>query len=105
LSDERAISNPVGGLNQSITLNIGDISQLRQVPSGQSQVATSGTPMQRLLKAAKEHGGTLSIAQATMYTELEPQEVKQLLLEAEKSGLTEISNDSKTGAIRYHFDV
>jgi TM2 domain-containing membrane protein YozV len=91
------------GINQSITLNIGDIPQLQQFSTPQS--ATSTTPMQRLLKAAKENGGTLSVAQAAMYTELEPQEVKKLLQEAESNGLAEIGNDPKSGAIRYHFDV
>jgi len=38
--------------------------------------------MQSLLKAAKENGGTLSIAQAIMYPELEPEEVERLLQEA-----------------------
>lgn len=61
--------------------------------------------MQKLLKAAKEHGGQVSIAQAAMYTELEPQQVKDLLLEAAKIGYAEINNDPKSGAIRYHFDV
>jgi len=67
--------------------------------------SVSNTPIQRLLKAAKENNGLLSIAQATMYTELEPQEVKQLLQESEKNGLAEIVNDPNTEAIRYRFDI
>jgi TM2 domain-containing membrane protein YozV len=92
-------------VNQSITLNLGDIAQLRQPQAIQTPSSVSVTPTQKLLRAAKENGGQLSIAQAAMYTELEPQEVKQLLLEAEKTGLAEISNDPNTGAIRYRFDI
>jgi TM2 domain-containing membrane protein YozV len=97
--------NATTSVNQSITLNLGDIPQLKQFQETQSPVSASGTPMQRLLRAAKENGGTLSIAQAAMYTELEAQEVKQLLEEAEKNGFAEISNDPNSGAIRYRFDV
>lgn len=92
-------------VNQSITLNLGDMPQLKELRADQSPVLTSKTPMQRLLRAAQEHGGTLSIAQAAMHTDLEPQEVKQLLLDAEKNGLAEICNDPNTGAIRYRFDL
>ena len=61
--------------------------------------------MQRLLKAAKENGGQLSIAQAAMFTQLETEQLKGLLEDATKAGYAEISNDAKSGAIRYHFDV
>jgi TM2 domain-containing membrane protein YozV len=96
--------NATASVNQSITLNLGDI-PLNQLQVTQSPVSASGTPMQRLLRAAKENGGTLSIAQAAMHTELEAQEVKQLLQEAEKNGFAEITNDPNSGAIRYRFDV
>jgi len=92
-------------INQSVTLNLGDIPQLKQLQETKPSVVTSGTPMQRLLRAAKENGGTLSIAQAVMYTELEHQEVQQLLQEAQRNGLAEITNDPHSGAIRYRFDV
>jgi TM2 domain-containing membrane protein YozV len=95
--------NASANANQSITLNIGDIPQLKQLQSTQPSV--SATPMQKLLRAAKDNGGQLSLAQAVMHTELEPEEAKHLLQEAQKNGLTEISNDPKSGAIRYHFDV
>lgn len=97
--------NATASVNQSITLNLGDIPQLKQLQATQSPVSASSTPMQKLLRAAKENGGVLSIAQAAMHTELEPQEVKQLLKDAEQNGFAEISNDSNTGAIRYRFDV
>lgn len=99
------VNNTATSVNQSITLNLGDIPQLKQLQVAQNPVSISVTPMQKLLRAAKENGGVLSLAQAAMHTELEPQEVKQLLHEAEKNGFAEISNDSNSGAIRYKFDL
>lgn len=100
------MGNGTANVNQSVTLNIGDIPQLRQLQETQSPVvSTSGTPMQKLLKAARDNGGTLSIAQAAMHTELEPEEIKKLLQEAENNHFAEITNDPSTGAIRYRFDV
>ncbi len=91
------------GSNPAITLNIGDLQELQQYQT--SQPSFSKTPMQKLLKAAKDNGGTLSMAQAVLYTELEPPEVQELLIEAQKHHLAEITNDPETGAIRYHFDL
>ena len=67
--------------------------------------AKERSPLQTLLKAAQDKGGSLSFAQAIMYTNLEPPQLKKLLHEAEKEGITEIGNDPATGAIRYYFDV
>jgi TM2 domain-containing membrane protein YozV len=99
----RGIQPP--SVNQSITLNLGDIPQLKQPQVTQVSSPSLGTPMQKLLRAAKENNGQLSLAQAVMYTELDHQEVKQLLQEAEKQGLAETCNDPNTGAIRYRFDL
>lgn len=63
------------------------------------------SPMQKLLQAARENGGSLSPAQAALFTELEADQIKKLLHEAERAGYAEISNDPKTGAIRYIFDL
>jgi len=93
------------GGNPSITLNIGDIPQLQKLQATQPSTSSSISPMQKLLKAAKEHGGQLSVGQAAMYTELAPDKVKELLQEAIKVGYADINNDPKTGAVRYHFDV
>ena len=95
--------NASPGVTQSITLNIGDIPQLNQLQSTQPLVLK--TPTQKLLRAARDNGGQLSLAQAVMCTELEFEEVKYLLHEMQKDGLTEVSNDPNSGAIRYHFDV
>lgn len=84
---------------QQAALNIGNIPRPNQFPE------SSLSPMQKLLRAAKENNGQLSAAQAAMYTGLPPQEIKALLLEAIKVGYAEISNDVETGAVRYHFDV
>lgn len=92
-------------INQSVTLNIGELPQLQQLQALQASNSPTHSPMQKLLKAAKEHNGQLSIAQAAIYTELEPEDVKKLLDEAEKAGYAETVNDSSTGAIRYRFDI
>ncbi len=92
-------------VTQQVTLNIGDIPQLKPLQTTQPASEASTSPMQRLLKAAKENGGQLSIAQAAMHTQLETEQLKGLLEDATKAGYAEISNDAKSGAIRYHFDV
>lgn len=73
--------------------------------SGPAHPAKSVSPMQKLLRAAREHGGILSPAQAVLSTELEPAQLQELLYEAERLGYVETTNDPKTGAIRYHFDL
>ncbi len=99
-------STASANVNQTINLNLGDIPQLReQLQTIPTSASAAVAPMQKLLKAAKEHGGQLSIAQAAMHTELDPEQVKALLHEATKAGYAEVTNDSKTGSIRYHFDV
>lgn len=97
--------NASATLYPSITLNIGEIPQLNQLQTPSSSATTSSTPLQKLLRAAKENGGQLSLAQAVMCTELEPEEVKQILHEAQKMGLAEITNHPDSGAIRYRFDL
>ncbi|MFM7424378.1 MAG: NINE protein [Elainella sp.] len=92
-------------LNSSVTLNLGTMSQLKQLPPFESAALVSATPMQRLLRAAQENGGVLSLAQAALHTGLDLPQVKQLLFEMERNGIAEIGNDPETGAIRYHFDI
>lgn len=104
----RGLYGGVPSINQSVTLNIGEIpqiKQLQQLQAASSSTSSVNSPMQKLLKAAKENGGQLSIAQAAMHTELEATQLKELLQEAARVGYAEITNDPKTGAIRYHFDV
>lgn len=97
--------NAPAGVNQSITVNLGDFEHLKPSQTAGANTSAAASPMQKLLRAAKQNGGNLSVAQAAMSTELDAQEVKQLLQQAEKDGFAEISNDPKTGAIRYRFDV
>ncbi|MEM1393487.1 MAG: TM2 domain-containing protein [Cyanobacteria bacterium P01_D01_bin.116] len=91
--------------NQSVTVNIGEIPEIKQLQELQTQKPSSISSMQKLLNAANKHGGQLSIAQAAMSTELEAEEVKTLLEEAQRIGYAEMTNDLNTGAIRYKFDI
>jgi TM2 domain-containing membrane protein YozV len=104
-----AYGNSIPNVNQSVTLNIGDIPQPKSLdvvkPENTSRNVSRGVPMQKLLKAAKENSGQLSIAQAAMATELLPDQIKRLLKESEDAGYAQIGNDPNTGAIRYFFDV
>ena len=68
-------------------------------------VERPGTPMQKLLRLAKHHKGQLSLAQMTMNLDLEREELRTLLDQAQKDGLAEVVNHPETGAIRYQFDV
>lgn len=90
--------------NHLVTLNIGDIPQLKGL-GGLNGKPPDKSPMQKLLKAAQEQGGQLSMAQAAMYTELEAEDIKKLLEEAQRVGYAQIGNDPTTGAIRYFFDI
>ncbi|MBD2066165.1 TM2 domain-containing protein [Leptolyngbya sp. FACHB-671] len=98
------LSGRYGGVTPAVTVNIGQLPQVQQ-PQPAASPANKTAPMQKLLRAAQENGGMLSIAQAAMFTELEPEEVKALLHNAEKLGYAEVTNDDKTGAVRYRFDV
>jgi TM2 domain-containing membrane protein YozV len=69
-------------------------------PSGETS-----TPLQQLLQAAHEQGGTLSEAQIVLHTGLSPDAAKSVLQEALHRGYADVANDPKTGAVRYIFDV
>lgn len=90
----------LAGFNPKVTLNMGEIPRPQLEP-----LPVTVSPMQKLLRIAKEEGGMLSIAQVALYTELEPEQVKALLQEAERYGYAEVCNDPHTGAIRYRFDL
>ncbi len=68
-------------------------------------VSEATAPMQKLLRAAKANGGTLSLAQAALHTELEPAALQALLKQAQQLDYAEVTNDPQTGAVRYRFDV
>ncbi|MDB9496586.1 TM2 domain-containing protein [Spirulina major CS-329] len=63
------------------------------------------TPRQKLLGAAKDRNGDLSLAQAAMLTELDPEPLKAVLEQAVREGYADIGNDPVSGAIRYRFDL
>lgn len=90
-------------ISPSVTVDVGRVPQQNFQP--RAAATNTMTPMQRLLRAAKDNGGTLSIAQVALYTQLEPEEVRKLLQDAQRFGYAEVSNDPTTGSIRYHFDV
>lgn len=94
----------VAGSNHLVTLNIGEIPQPKGLGEFNGKTFDK-SPMQKLLKAAKEQGGQLSMAQAAMSTELEAEDIKKLLQEAQRVGYAQIGNDPTTGAIRYFFDI
>jgi hypothetical protein len=62
-------------------------------------------PLQQLLQVAHQQGGALSEAQIVLHTGLAPDQVKQALQEALRLGYADVSNDPKTGAVRYVFDI
>lgn len=90
-------------MTHNVTVNIGEIPEAKAPAS--AQLPASKSNMHKLLKAAQEHGGTLSAAQAAIYTELEPDEVNTLLQQALKLDYAEVYNDPNSGSIRYRFDV
>lgn len=100
-----AVGNTNPSINHSITLNLSDIPQLKQPQGTQSPSTASGTDMQKLLRLAKEHGGTLSPAQVAMSLDLEPEVIKDLLQDAVRNDYADIYNDPDTGAVRYRFDL
>lgn len=93
------------GIQPMVTLNLGEIPQAQLLPVNPPPASSAPSPMHKLLQIAKEQGGELSLAQVALYTELGPEEVKNLLHEAQRHGYAEIGNDPHTGAIRYRFDL
>ncbi|WP_017317566.1 TM2 domain-containing protein [Mastigocladopsis repens] len=59
--------------------------------------------MMRLLKAADNRGGKLTVTQAVMETGASFSEVEAVFKEMLKTGYVKIDNDPDTGAVTYHF--
>jgi TM2 domain-containing membrane protein YozV len=57
----------------------------------------------KLLKAAHQHNGKLSVTQGVMDTGADFPEVESALLTMAKKGYADIQNDPKTGAVVYVF--
>ena len=61
--------------------------------------------MMKLLKAADNRGGFLSVTQAVMDTEASFAEVEATLKEMLKTGYVSIDNHPDSGVVIYHFLV
>lgn len=59
--------------------------------------------MLKLLKAAQKRGGTISVTQAVLETELSFGEVEETLKQMVKMGYVQVGNDLETGIVTYHF--
>lgn len=59
--------------------------------------------MLKLLKAANDHGGKLSVTQGVMATGLYFDRVETILQNMVKAGYVSLDNDPDTGVIVYHF--
>lgn len=106
-ADRFAVGNATASSNVNITLgNLADL--MSKAPKGletERVVAPAQSNVQKILSAAKENGGRLSLAQAVQATGLEAEETKALLAQAERSELCHTTNDEATGRVRYDFDV
>ncbi len=101
------ISNMVEEHDQKLRLKAG-LSPLG-VPLTQAAVASqvyqpSGDQlMVKLLEAAENRGGTLTVTQGVRATGASFTEVEAVLKDMLKSGYVKIDNDPVTGAVTYHF--
>jgi len=101
------ISNMVEEYDQKFRLKAG-LSPLG-VPLTQAAVASqvyqpSGNQlMVKLLEAAENRGGTLTVTQGVQATGAGFTEVETVLKDMLKSGYVKIDNDPVTGAVTYHF--
>jgi TM2 domain-containing membrane protein YozV len=59
--------------------------------------------MLKLLKAAQQRKGTISVTQAVLDTELSFGEVEETLKQMMKMGYVQVGNDFETGIVTYHF--
>ena len=62
-----------------------------------------GSPMQRLLRAAMDHGGTLTVTQGVAATGLSFSEVERLLREMVAEGYVDVDNAPESGVVIYRF--
>ncbi|MEM6838664.1 MAG: NINE protein [Cyanobacteria bacterium P01_C01_bin.120] len=84
-----------------------DIYDLLNQPLSTTQVAQPPTreeKMVKLLHAAKQHGGQLSVTQAVMATGLGFEEAEMLLGEMAKSGYVGVDNHPQSGIVMYRFE-
>jgi TM2 domain-containing membrane protein YozV len=96
----------IPGLVRSRNRDI-ELSALKLAADATASAADSDmrTPMRKLLEAAKIRNGDLSLAQAALLTELDPEPLKVVLEQAVREGYADIGNDPDSGVIRYRFDL
>lgn len=61
------------------------------------------TPQQRLLDAALDQGGTLTVTQAAQVTGLSFEEAEGLLRDMVASGYVDVGNEPESGVVVYYF--
>ncbi len=61
------------------------------------------TPQQRLLSAAMQEGGKLTVTQAAMVTGYTFEETERLLREMVASGYVDVGNEPESGVVVYYF--
>lgn len=76
--------------------------------SGPKVTATATHPaydklMVKLLKAARDQGGTISVTQAVLATGASFAETEAVLKQMTKSGYARVDNHPQTGVVVYHF--
>ena len=64
---------------------------------------TNGEIMMQLVKAASQHGGTLSVTQGVMATGLEFDKVEEVLTDMMRSGYVSVGNNPTSGVVVYDF--
>lgn len=84
-----------------------DVYDLLNQPLNTTQVHRQPTreeKMVKLLRAARQHAGQLSVTQAVMDTGFGFEETEALLSEMAKSGYVAVDNHPKSGVVVYRFD-
>lgn len=76
---------------------------MRQLPPAQPQVDPTELMRMKLLEAARQHGGTITVAQGVMATGKPFKDVEKFLDEMAVAGYAGIDNDAETGAVIYTF--
>lgn len=64
---------------------------------------TEEEKMLKLLKAAQQREGTISVTQAVLDTEMSFGDVEETLKQMVKMGYVQVANDLETGIVIYHF--
>jgi len=104
-TSQKTNSNPNTSIQKTMPPIAPPMQKIRPSTTSRKASVSSKTSMQKLLRAAKCKNSVLSLAQAAMLTELEPEPLKVVLEQAVREGYADIENDPISGAIRYRFDL